>query len=103
MTPEWIGVNEHLPPPGELVLAQLEAGGCFRETVAVAYWKQTSVGPMWVTPGHDRANGRQVTHWSACLPNPINAPGWIGTQGAEPVCPSAAAACTLHMPDGRCP
>jgi hypothetical protein len=94
--PKWNRVEDGLPTKGALVLVQVEAGGSHRESVFVGYWKQQSIGPMWVTPGADRWVGdvltgrmRRVTHWCACLPDPLEVPGWIGTHGPNPTLPSA--------------
>jgi hypothetical protein len=90
----WVRVEDGMPEEDHLVLVQVEAGGYHRESVFVGYWKRQSNGPMWVTPGADRSLGlgnghRAVTHWCACLPNPLEAPAWPGTHGSNPTLPSA--------------
>ena len=76
--PQWTAVSDGMPPERNAVLVQVSAHGVNPVTLCVGYWKQQSDGVLWVTPGVDRA-GREVTHWIACLLQPLSAPGWPGT------------------------
>lgn len=95
----WVDARDALPPEKQLVLALLAQSDDspgqpvewrgLHACLLGAYWKRQSNGPMWVTPGAHMRLGRPITHWRACLPNPLEVPDWPGTSGEHPVLPSA--------------